>query len=173
MNPQILIDEIKLISARLEALEKRSSPPTAIELAEIVALAKTPSNIKVNLDSDKVGEKLAQYLPKQAEIDGIRKKIVDAGIQAAERIEDAGSKKNSRIAEQLGFLSLKAFLLLSALPILLCGIFLLLWISTRQEREKAQETNQINIDLSDWIKEKHPDIFQKYVKSRETERILK
>ena len=126
MNPQILIDEIKLISSRLDALEKRSSPPTAIELAEIVALAKTPSNIKVNLDSDKVGEKLAQYLPKQAEIDGIRNKIVDAGIQAAARIEDAGSKKNSKIAEQLGFSSLKSFLLLSALPILLCGIFLVL-----------------------------------------------
>jgi len=173
MNPQILIDEIKLISERLEALEKRSSPPTAVELAEIVALAKSPSTVKVDLDSGKVGEKLAQYLPKQAEIDGIRNKIMDAGIQAAARIEDAGSKKNSRIAEQLGFSSLKSFLLLSALPILLCGTFLVLWISTRQERNETQRIADVNFEFSVWVQKEYPDVYRKYMKSRETERFLK
>lgn len=172
MNPQILIDEIKLISERLAALEKRSSPPTAEEMAILVEFAKNAISVKVDLDSGKVGEKLAQYLPKQTEIEAIRNKIIDAGAQAAEQIEQARAKKNAGFVDQLGFSSLKAFLLLSALPILLCGISLTLWISTRQEREKAQKSAQINIDFANWVEEQHPDVFQKYVKSRQTERFF-
>lgn len=168
MNPQILIDEIKLIGARLDALEKRNSPATAAEIAQLVTLAKTASTVKV--DSGQIGEKLAQYLPKQSEIEAVRNRILDASTQAAARIEEAGARKQGSFADNLGFWSLRAFLLLSALPIFLCGVFLFLWLSTRQEREKAQKTADINVAFANWVERDYPKVFQKYLDDREQER---
>lgn len=172
MNPQILIDEIKLISERLAALEKRNSPATAEEITAIVEFSKEATSIKVDLDSSKVGERLAQYLPKQTEIEAIRNKILDAGTQAAARIEQAGAKKNAGFVNLLGFSSLKAFLLLSALPIFICAIFLMLWLSTRKEREIAQESARINMVFAEWVKKKHNNVFNEYLESGKNQRDL-